>query len=226
MSSLFKPWSGGVSRSNKVVLTQISQQLSYVPSLLIFAGVFLFLTLSLAVLPVGIFSRSSFFILMSCFSVSVGKECPNTCQSSPGDKGKCAQTTVFNSSLCSQEDSHISPWLVRDVSWYQTSLSTCVASYCKSDVDISKAAFPTYTKSIPTHLLGKMPAATRCLHGKSAADLTVKGTRQEEKAQGPQYFRWPSIRSGALWRKGDVGWSRWRLQENSHQNTQFGLAVF
>lgn len=202
MSSLFKPWSGGVSRSNKVVLTQISQQLSYVPSLLIFAGVFLFLTLSLAVLPVGIFSRSSNFILIGCFSVSVGNECPNTCQSSPGDKGKCAQTTVFNSSPCSQEDSQISPRSVRDVSWYQTSLSTCVASYCKSDVDISKAAFPTYTKSIPTHLLGKMPAATRCLHGKSAADLTVKGTRQEEKAQGPQYFRWPSIRSGALWSKG------------------------
>lgn len=96
MSSLFKPWSGGVSQPNKVVLTQISQQLSYVPSLPIFAGVFLFLTLSLAVLPVGIFSRSSNFILIGCFSVSVGKECPNTCQSSPGDKGKCAQTTVFN----------------------------------------------------------------------------------------------------------------------------------
>lgn len=87
---------GGVSQPNKVVLTQISQQLSYIPSLPIFAGVFLFLTLSLAVLPVGIFSRSSNFILIGCFSVSVGKECPNTCQSSPGDKGKCAQTTVFN----------------------------------------------------------------------------------------------------------------------------------
>lgn len=83
------------------------------------------------------------------------------------------------------------------VSVHKRRLST-VASYCKSDVDISKGAFPTYTKSIPTHLLGKMPAATRCLHGKSAADLTVKGTRQEEKAQGPQYFRWLIIRSGAL----------------------------
>lgn len=167
MSSLFKPWSGGVSRSNKVVLTQISQQLSYVPSLLIFAGVFLFLTLSLAVLPVGIFSRSSNFILIGCFSVSVGNECPNTCQSSPGAKvsvHKQPFLTVFPRRFSNFTLISARGFLISDITVNLCCILLQVRRW------YFQGGISTYTKSIPTHLLGKMPAATRCLHGKSAAD--------------------------------------------------------